>query len=137
MRLLFAALMLCMTSTPGSAAQVLTLKGGVPEGLPGYTMGADGSLTIELPFKERIFQCIEKALNTHIVWEAYPTRRLVQMVIDNKLDLAFPMGFTSERASKMLQSHPTWENPDNWLSMRPLDIHDKGLRIAARLGSPC
>ncbi|MBK6998753.1 MAG: transporter substrate-binding domain-containing protein [Rhodoferax sp.] len=136
MRSLFAALILCMTSTPGSVAQTLTLKGGVPEGLPGYAMGMDGSLTIEVPLKKRIFQCIEKALDARVVWEAYPTRRVVQMLIDGKLDLAFPMGFTSERASKMLQSRPTWENPDNWLSMRPLDITDKSLRIAARLGSP-
>lgn len=136
MRVLFVALILFMTSTSGSVAQTLKLRGGVPEGLPGYAMGVDGSLTIELPFKKRIFQCIEKALDAHVVWEAYPTRRVVQMVIDGKLDLAFPMGFTNERASKMLQSQPTWENPDNWLSMRPLDITDKSLRIAARLGSP-
>lgn len=136
MRALFAALILCMASTPGSAAQTLTLKGGVPESLPGYAMGMDGSLIIEVPLKKRIFQCIEKALDARVVWEAYPTRRVVQMLIDGKLDLAFPMGFTSERASKMLQSRPTWENPDNWLSMRPLDITDKSLRIAARLGSP-
>ncbi len=136
MRALFVALILFMTGTPGSVAQTLKLRGGVPEGLPGYTMGSDGSLTIETPFKKRIFQCIEKELNARVEWEAYPTRRLMQMVIDGKLDLAFPMGFTSERASKMLQSNPTWENPDNWLSMRPLDTNDKSLRIAARLGSP-
>ena len=136
MRSIFIALTLLMTSATGSAAEALTLRAGVPVGLPGYTMGADGTLIIESPYKKRVFQCIEKALDAQFVWEAYPTNRVVQMVIDGKLDIAFPMGFTIERAGKMKQSHPAWGNPDYWLSMRPVDIKDKSLRIAARLGSP-
>jgi hypothetical protein len=58
------------------------------------------------------------------------------MVADGQLDLAFPMGFTAERAAVLLQSAPAWDNPDYWLSLRPVNIQDKSLRIAARLGSP-
>lgn len=136
MHYLLTAMLLFIASTSGSTAETRTLRGGVPAGLPGYTMGADGTLIVDSPFKRRILECIEKVQKVQIVWQAYPTKRVEQMLIDGRLDLAFPMGFTSERAGRMLQTHPTWKNPDNWLSMRPLDINDKTLRIATRLGSP-
>lgn len=114
----------------------VTLKAGFPEGLPGYTMQANGLLDIEVPAKKRVFQCIEKTLNASFVWQAFPTKRVLQMVMDGQLDLAFPMGFTTERAGKMAQSQHTWGNADYFLSLRPLDTGDKSLRVAARLGSP-
>jgi hypothetical protein len=77
-------------------------------------------LQIESESKRRLFQCVEKALDARFVWEALPTRRVVQGVVDGQLDLAFPMGFNEERAARMLQSLPTWDNPDLWLSLRPV-----------------
>lgn len=118
-----------------SAAQAM-LRGGTPEGLPGYALGPQGELRIESPQKAALLQCVEQALHVRIVWEAYPTRRVLQMVAEQQLDLAFPMGFNEERAARLLQSEPGWDNPDVWVSLRPVQLQDKRLRLGARLGSP-
>lgn len=122
--------------TLAETAPVRPLKIGFPEGLPGYELMPSGEMQFAVPSKKKITECIEKGLNARFIWEAYPTKRVMQMLIENKVDLAFPMGFTEERAAKMLQTPFAWENADYFLSMRPVDIHDKNLRIAARLGSP-
>lgn len=114
----------------------LVLRAGIPEGLPGYALSAQGELLIESPAKRRTFECIQQGLNVRWEWQALPTRRLLQMVADGRLDLAFPMGFTPERASRLRQSAVAWDNPDVWLSLRPIDPQDRRLRIGARLGSP-
>lgn len=119
-----------------ATAQPARLRVGIPEGLPGYTLSAHGRMHVEAPDKRRFTQCVEAGLQVQFVWEAYPTRRVLQMLADAQLDLAFPMGFNEERAARLLQSEPTWENPDVWLSLKPVDPHDKRLRLAARLGSP-
>lgn len=111
------------------------LRAGTPEGLPGYAMNGN-RLVISEKFKRGLFECIERRLQARFEWQALPTKRLLQLLTDGQLDIAFPMGFSAERAAVMLQSAPAWDNPDYWLSMRPLDIQDKNLRIAARLGSP-
>lgn len=126
----------------GAVAQAMaapvpaTLRVGIPEGLPGYTMQPDSKLEVEVPAKKRVVACIEKHMNTTFAWEAYPTKRVLKMLMDGQLDLAFPMGFTPERASKMLQSQPTWGNADYLLSRQPIDMANNDVRIAARLGSP-
>jgi ABC-type amino acid transport substrate-binding protein len=130
----FIALSLGVLALQASAAS-LNLRAGTPEGLPGYAL-RDGKLQIESEFKRQLFQCVEKALDARFVWEALPTRRVVQGVVDGQLDLAFPMGFNEERAARMLQSLPIWDAPDTWVSMRPIDPKDKSLRLAARIGSP-
>ncbi|MDC8773035.1 hypothetical protein [Roseateles albus] len=117
------------------ASERVLLRAGTPEGLPGYDISG-GKLIIKDSSKRRIFECIESALNARFEWQALPTKRLIQMIMDGQLDIAFPMGFATERASVMLQSAATWDNPDVWLSLRPVNIQDKNLRIAARLGSP-
>lgn len=117
-------------------AELLLLRGGTPEGLPGYAMGRGGRLLIDSEPKARLLQCVERSLNARIVWQAYPTRRVLQMVQEQQLDLAFPMGFNEERAARLLQSEPGWENPDVWVSLRPVQPQDKRLRLVARLGSP-
>lgn len=117
-------------------AAPLLVRAGTPEGLPGYEMDESGHLHIESTPKRRVFQCVEKTLNARFHWEALPTKRLLQRLSDGQLDIAFPMGFTPERAAKLLQSEPAWDNPDAWLSLRPIDPQDKSLRLAARLGSP-
>ena len=132
-RLFFTALCLGMLALAAGAAP-LTLRAGTPEGLPGYGL-REGQLHVESESKRRLFQCVEKALDARFVWEALPTRRVVQGVVDGQLDLAFPMGFNEERAARMLQSLPTWDNPDLWLSLRPVSAQDASLRLAARLGS--
>lgn len=116
-------------------AEPLRLRVGVPEGMPGYAL-RDGQLLIDAESKRRLYQCVEKALGARFVWEALPARRVVQGVIEGPLDLAFAMGFNEERAARMLQSEPAWENPDVWVSLKPIDPQDKRLRLAARLGSP-
>jgi len=131
---MFGALMLMATGQGGAEPQLL--RGGIPEGLPGYSLGPQGELRIESPQKAALFQCVEQALNVRFVWEAYPTRRVLQMVMEQQLDIAFPMGFNDERASRLLQSEPGWENPDVWVSLRPIQMQDKRLRLGARLGSP-
>ncbi len=132
-RTLTAALLLATASCWGTERLI---QAGTPEGLPGYALSSDGKLVIEDSNRRRVFSCIEQRLNAKFSWQAFPTKRVVQMVERGQLDLAFPMGFTAERAKVMQQSAPTWDNPDVWLSKRPVNIQDKNLRIAARLGSP-
>lgn len=127
--------LLCALSLGAEAADAVW-RAGIPEGLPGYTLSTSGELLIESPVKRRVFQCIQQSLQVRFEWQSLPTRRLLQMVVDGRLDLAFPMGFTPERASQMHQSAAAWDNPDVWLSLRPVDPADRRLRIAARLGSP-
>jgi len=128
------AFALGLAASPGGAAERV-LRAGTPEGLPGYGMSGN-KLVIEDAFKRRLFECVELTLNARFEWQALPTKRLLQMVGSGQLDIAFPMGFTAERAAALLQSATAWENPDFWLSLRPLNIQDKTLRITARLGSP-
>lgn len=122
-------------AAPGVAPERL-LQAGTPEGLPGYSLQPDGRLLIESDAKRRIFQCVETQLGARFIWHSLPTKRLLQWLMEGRLDIAFPMGFTAERASMLRQSAPAWENPDVWLSLRPLRADDKQLRLAARLGSP-
>lgn len=116
-------------------AEPLRLRVGVPEGMPGYTI-RDGQLLIDAEPKRQLYQCVEKALGARFIWEPLPARRVVQGVAEGPLDLAFPLGFNDERAARMLQSEPAWENPDVWVSIKAIDAQDKRLRLAARLGSP-
>ena len=109
---------------------------GIPEGLPGYELLPTGELQISVPSKKRMTDCVEKDLKMKFVWEAYPTKRVIFMLGEKKLDLIYPMGFSDERAEIMLPSIPTWENPDYLLSKAPVDLRNKSVRIGARLGSP-
>jgi hypothetical protein len=128
-------LSLLLATWPCSGQQRV-IQAGTPEGLPGYTLAEDGRLLIQDPVRQQLFACVERQLNAVFTWHPLPTKRLVHMVSNGQLDLAFPMGFTAERASAMRQSAPMWDNPDVWLSTKPLRTDDKALRIAARLGSP-
>jgi hypothetical protein len=124
-----------LTLSPSHGSERV-IRAGTPEGLPGYALDAEGRLIVQDPDRRPVFMCIERRLNARFAWQALPTKRVVQGVVTGDLDLAFPMGFTAERAGAMRQSAPTWDNPDVWLSLRPVSIEDKSLRIAARLGSP-
>jgi ABC-type amino acid transport substrate-binding protein len=109
---------------------------GIPSGLPGYEIANNNKLNINDPFKRNVTDCIETRLKSTFVWMAYPTKRVIQMLQMGDIDMVFPMGFTEERASALLQSNLTWQNPDVFVSLRPIEHGDKGLRLAARLGSP-
>lgn len=125
-----------LQSAFGASTSPTTIAVGFPEGLPGYEMLPNGQLQIDVPSKKKITECIENNMHAKFVWEAYPTKRVIQLLIDKKVDLIFPMGFTQERAATMIQSQYTWENADYFLSSRPIDLGDKNIRMAARLGSP-
>jgi hypothetical protein len=121
-------------AAPASATSPIHI--GFPEGLPGYELQPNGELHVSVPFKRAITDCVRKGLGAKVIWQGYPTKRVVQMLIDNELDLIFPMGFTEERAATMLQSDYVWENWDYFLSLRPINPNEKGLKFSARHGSP-
>lgn len=109
---------------------------GIPDGMPGYERLPNGGLAMSDPFKQRLTDCVAKELNVRFEWKASPTKRVMQWLMSNEVDLIYPMGLTKERAAQMLQSKPVWENPDFVVSLRPVDLANKQLRLAARLGSP-
>ncbi len=131
----FAVALALGLSAGSTEASERVLRAGTPQGLPGYRMSGR-ALVIEDAFKRRYFACVEQGLIARFEWHALPTKRVVQELVAGQLDIAFPMGFSSERAALMVQSAAAWENPDYWLSMRAVNIEDRNLRIAARLGSP-
>jgi ABC-type amino acid transport substrate-binding protein len=53
-----------------------------------------------------------------------------------EVDVIYPMGFNAERASQFLQSAWTWQNPDVFVSLKPIDTSDLALAIGSKLGSP-
>lgn len=133
----WSAWVCCLLVAAGPCAGAdWVLRAGTPAGLPGYALDANGNLVIEAAATQQLLGCIEKTLNARFVWQALPTRRLTQMVTSAQLDIAFPMGFTPERARLMRQSAAAWDSRDVWLSQRPVNVDDKTLRLAARLGSP-
>jgi ABC-type amino acid transport substrate-binding protein len=126
---------LWLLAVPCSATERLLL-GGIPEGLPGYAVTGDGSLRFSAEVRRQVFDCIENQLGFRITWQQLPTKRLMQELVEGRLDLGFPLGFTPERARLLLESAAAWDSPDIWISRRPVDIKDKQLRLAVRLGSP-
>lgn len=130
------ALSCCAFLAPAARLDPSRLVVGIPEGLPGYEPLPDGGLAISDPFKQRLTDCVAKNLNAKFEWKASPTKRVIQWLAASEVDLIYPMGFTEERAAQMLESKPTWENPDFVVSSRPVDLANKQLRLAARLGSP-
>ena len=133
----FGVVVLLFTSQAALAVNGnVRLLVGIPSGLPGYEALDDNKLKINDPYKRGVTECIAGRLNATFVWMAYPTKRIIQMVQANELDMIYPMGFTEERAATMLQSNLAWQNPDALVSLHPLDMRDKSTRIAARLGSP-
>jgi ABC-type amino acid transport substrate-binding protein len=118
------------------AAEGATLRVGMPDGLLGFDVPAGGAIVIDDPMKRRVLACIERKLNVPWVWHVWPTRRVLQGLRTGALDVAFPMGFTPERERDWQPSLPLWDNPDVWLSLKPINVHDRRLRLAARLGSP-
>ena len=109
---------------------------GIPSGLPGYEAMDGNQLKISDPYKRGMTECISARLNATFVWIANPTKRIIQSLHANELDLIYPMGFTEERADALLQSEATWQNPDALVSLHLIDMGNKSIHLAARLGSP-
>jgi ABC-type amino acid transport substrate-binding protein len=127
---------IALVASPATWAAATPLVVGIPEGLPGYELVDGNHLKISDPYKRKVTKCIAGRLNATFVWKAYPTKRVIQMLQSRDVDMVYPMGFTKERSASMLQSSVTWQNPDVIVSLRPVDLHQKNMRVAARLGSP-
>lgn len=134
--LLCSLLLPCALTAMAADADKGRLVVGIPVGLPGYELQPSGVLRISDAFKQRFTDCVAKDLRVTFEWQALPTKRVIQMLMTNELDLIYPMGFTEERASQMAQSAPAWQNPDVWVSLDTIAPSNKMLRIAARMGSP-
>jgi hypothetical protein len=131
-----AAMLCCTSSMAAETVTSLRLVVGIPEGLPGYDLSPGGDLAIADSQKKQFTACVAKGLNAKFEWRAMPTKRVIQTLIANEIDMAYPMGFTEQRASQLAQSLPAWQNPDYLVSLNPVDMADKRVRIAARMGSP-
>ncbi|NVO05980.1 MAG: transporter substrate-binding domain-containing protein [Rhodoferax sp.] len=128
------ALALCQPARGADTVQRLVI--GTPAGLPGYELVDDNQLKISDPYKKAFTDCIASRLNAGFVWQSLPTKRVLQMLEAGEIDMAYPMGFTEERAASLLPSSPAWQNPDVLVSLHAVDMRDLHLRLAARLGSP-
>ena len=134
------ALFMLLSAVPcafaASAGGQTTLKIGTPTGLPGFAVTPEGKFQATDPVKQRLTDCVAKQMKVKFEWIAVPTIRAITMLTKNEVDMAYPMGFTSERAATLLPSRSAWENPDYYVSMQAIDMDNKDVRIAARLGSP-
>jgi hypothetical protein len=120
----------------GATSPQSLLRVGTPTGLPGFALMPDGRLRSTDPYRQRLTDCIERKMNVKFEWVALPTKRALGMLVSNELDLTYPMGFSKERSATLLASLATWENPDYLVSMHPIDMNNKAIRAAARIGSP-
>ena len=134
--LLYLGLGMAIGKTESGDAESAALKGGIPEGLPGFYASADGVLLVSDPVQKRITVCLQGKLNRRIVWSAVPTARLLAMLVANEFDLAYPMQFRSERSAVMLPSEYTWRAEIFQLSRKKIDMSDKDTRVGVRLNSP-
>lgn len=113
-----------------------SLKGGIPEKMPGFYVTADGSLLVSDPVQKKIKTCFEDKMKRRIVWSEVPTTRLLNRVVANELDFAYPMQFNTERSAIMLPSDTTWRTDILQISRKKIDMTDKTIRVGARLNSP-
>lgn len=120
----------------GAQAQAQTLRGGVPEKLPGITF-ENGTLA-DNSRDGRILKCVTQATDLNLVWVNYPTARLLKMAAAGDLDMVYPMGFNAERDQSLLRSAYTLKARDFWVfqGSRP-NLEDKNtILVAAKLASP-
>lgn len=86
--------------------------------------------------KKEITNCIEERLHSKFRWVDFPTKRLLLKLSRAEIDVIYPMGFSADRAAQFLQSAWTWQNPDVFVSLKPIDPSDLALAIVSKLGSP-
>ncbi len=112
------------------------LTGGIPATLPKLKVNADHQVVGTL-IDVQFLVCFYQALDQSVLWKSYPTARLIQQVRNNKLDMIFPMGFTSERKAQLIQSVAVQVTRDYWVYTHALpDLQDKSLTVGVKLGSP-
>lgn len=112
------------------------LRGGIPENIPGFHVTSDGRLLASDPIQKKIKTCFESKLKKRIVWSEFPTARLLNLVVANELDLAYPMQFKSERTALMQPSDYTWRIDMFQITRKKMDLSDKSIRVGVRLNSP-
>ncbi len=112
------------------------LTGGIPATLPKLKVNAEHQVEGTL-IDVQFLPCFYQALDQSVLWKSYPTARLIQQVHNNKLDMIFPMGFTSERKAHLIQSAAVQVTRDYWVYTHALpDLQDKSLTVGVKLGSP-
>jgi len=129
-----------VAATPVTPATPVTQNGvvtvGIPSGLPGYRILPGGEMDVLDARKKEVTSCIEGRMHTKFKWVDFPTKRLLQKLANAEVDVVYPMGFTAERASQFLQSTWAWQNPDVFVSLKPVDTSDLSLTLGSKLGSP-
>jgi hypothetical protein len=113
-----------------------SLRGGIPEKMPGFSVTADGQLLISDPVQKKIKTCFEDKMKRRIVWSEVPTARLLNRLVANELDFVYPMQFNSDRNAIMLPSDATWRTEILQISRKKIDMTDKAIRVGVRLNSP-
>ncbi len=112
------------------------LTGGIPATLPNLKVNAEHQVVGTL-IDVQFLPCFHQALKQPVSWKSYPTARLIQQVRNNKLDMIFPMGFTSERKAQLIQSAPVQVTRDYWVYTHALpNLQNKSLTVGVKLGSP-
>jgi ABC-type amino acid transport substrate-binding protein len=112
------------------------LKGGIPATLPSLYVTSQGRLAGAHGDVEFI-GCFVKRLQQNIHWQSYPTARLIEETKNNKIDIIFPMGFTTERRALLIESQPVQVIEDYWVYKDEIsDTTNKHLRLGVKLGSP-
>ena len=114
----------------------LPLRGGIPEKMPGFYVSADGNLLVSDPVQKKIKTCFEDKIKRRIVWSEVPTARLLNRLVANELDFAYPMQFKSERNAIMQPSDYTWRTDILQNSRKKVDMSDRAIRVGVRLNSP-
>lgn len=116
--------------------ELIILKGGVPETLPGFKASKEGELIVADPVKKRMSICVESKLKAKIVWQAFPTARVERMLSGQQLDLIYPMQLTDARKLNFLLTTYAWRTPIYMLAAIGVDVTDRNIRIGVRVNSP-
>jgi len=125
----------CVSVSASGAPLPAQLRGGVPEGLPGIEI-RDGKFIGESR-SAKILQCLTSRSGYSIFWYSLPTPRLLRMLGQKELDLAFPMGFSSDRSKEFKASDPVFRSEDLWIHYdAAINTRDKSLSIAVKDASP-
>ena len=113
------------------------IRAGTAVSFPGVVV-IDGSLAKgELHGYSAIIDCMAQQLQAGFSWQQFPTARLVQAAVQSKVDIIFPMGFTSERSRVLQASDYLVQEQDYWgyIGSAP-DWSQKQLSIAVKQASP-
>lgn len=108
---------------------------GVPQGMMDSVIKIkEGNVSGEYG---RFANCVSNKSSLKFDWNTYPTRRLLNMVYINKIDMLYPMGFTEQRNQLATPSKSVYFSQDIWIytGSKP-DFTNTELSIAVKSGSP-